>query len=37
MNENKFKFVGLINTNMSVESSTLSIILLLYLGLLEVK
>ena len=34
MNENKFKFVGLINTDMSFKSSTLSI-LLLYPGLLE--
>ena len=31
------KFVGLINTNMSLELSTLSIILWFYLGLLKVK
>ena len=31
------KFVGLINTDMSLELSTLSIILLFYLGLLKVK
>ena len=31
------KFVGLINTDMSLELSPLSIILLFYLGLLKVK
>lgn len=32
-----FKFIGLINTDISLEAPTLSIIVLLYSGLLDIK
>ena len=35
--DEKFQFVSVINTDISLGSSTLSMILLLYLGLLKIK